>query len=100
MKNKRRLPSCRKASSGKALSGQPILANSVTYHWFRVSFQVALDTTTKAGQSETTQPIQSIQPFPFVSLTGTSTAFMSSPFGSRRVTGVVYAKLRGARQLL
>ena len=39
-------PSCRKARSGKALSGQPILVNSATYHWFRVSFQVALDTTT------------------------------------------------------
>src|SRR5512141_3064661 len=72
MRNKRRLPSCRKASSGKALSGQPILANSVTYHWFRVSFQVALDTTTTAGQSEITQPAHCIQRFCVDSRKGTA----------------------------
>src|SRR5436190_21847695 len=66
-------PSCRKARSGKALSGQPILVNSATYHAFLVSFQVALIPTTKTGQSETTRPIHSIQRFGVASRTGTAT---------------------------
>jgi hypothetical protein len=60
------LPSCKQARSVKALSDQPILVNSLTYHGFRVSFQVALDSTTKTGQMETTRPAHTTQRFPLV----------------------------------
>src|SRR5256885_2073484 len=72
---RRRLPSCRYASSGKALVCQPIRANSPTYHGFRVSFQVALIPTTKTGHNERTRPAQTIQLLyaGFVSSAGTAT---------------------------
>src|SRR3979490_1867342 len=76
-------PSCRKARRFKALSGQPILANSMTYHAFRVSFQVALDATTNTGQRETTQPTHRIQGFPLFISNGTSMVLMYIlPFAS------------------
>ncbi len=42
------------------------------YHGFLVSFQVALDSTTKTGQTERTRPIHSIQSFFVVSRAGTA----------------------------
>src|SRR5579872_6423872 len=70
-------PSCRKARRFKELACQPILANSATYHAFRVSFHVALDPTTKTGQSETTHPAQKSQRFGVVSCNSTAMELIS-----------------------
>src|SRR5947208_3259353 len=79
-------PSCREARSVKALTVQPILVNSVTYHGFRVSFQVALESTTNTGQTERIRPIHSIRRFPLVSRTLTSTAFIYDSWTLRLAT--------------
>src|SRR5215472_15486985 len=91
MMNRRMQPSWRQARSVKALSGHPILANSRTYHGFRVNFQVALDSTTKTGHRERTQPIQNIQRIPLFLGVSTSTAFICIvPFGEymRKLLGM------------
>src|SRR5689334_20897396 len=78
MTYKRSEPSWRKARSGKKLSGQPILANSRTYHGLRVSVQVALITTIKTGHSERARPAQIIHRVSVVSRAGIAMELIDS----------------------
>src|ERR1700748_717301 len=80
-----RQPSWRKARPFKAPSGQPIRANSLTYQGFRVSFHVALEITTKAGQSEIARPAHNTQRFALVSRNGASTAVIARVLYARIV---------------